>query len=91
LPSVDVFIVDQLSVCVPLLRWIGQTRVVFYCHFPDKLLAGGKAVEVDKVGRGSMNPREVKSDGPGLLKRLYRLPFDKLEEVTTGKQRNEYT
>lgn len=35
----DVFVVDQLSVCVPLLRWVGGTRVVFYCHFPDQLLS----------------------------------------------------
>lgn len=85
----DVFIVDQLSVCVPLLRWFGQTRIVFYCHFPDKLLAGGKAVEVDSVGRSKMNPRDGERRGetsrPGILKRLYRLPFDKLEEYTTGK------
>ena len=84
----DVFIVDQLSVCVPILRWFGQTRVVFYCHFPDKLLAGGREVEVDNVGRSDMNPREAKDrvqkKGQGLLKQLYRLPFDKLEEITTG-------
>jgi hypothetical protein len=89
LESFDVFIVDQLSVCVPILRWFGQTRVVFYCHFPDKLLAGGREVEVDNVGRSDMNPREAKKKesrkAPGLLKRLYRLPFDKMEEATTGK------
>jgi alpha-1,3/alpha-1,6-mannosyltransferase len=89
----DIFIVDQLSVCVPVLRWFGQTRVVFYCHFPDKLLAGGREVEIDSVGRGDMNPRTAKSSqgrkGPGLLKRLYRLPFDKIEEVTTGEHQLE--
>lgn len=88
--SFDIFIVDQLSVCVPILRWFGQTRVVFYCHFPDKLLAGGREVEVDTVGRSDMNPREAKDKvekkGQGLLKRLYRLPFDRLEEATTGKK-----
>ncbi|KAG7562058.1 hypothetical protein FFLO_02530 [Filobasidium floriforme] len=87
--SFDIFIVDQLSVCVPILRWFGQTRVVFYCHFPDKLLAGGREVEVDNVGRSDMNPREAKKKeskkAPGLLKRLYRLPFDKMEEATTGE------
>ncbi|KAI7866236.1 alpha-1,3/1,6-mannosyltransferase ALG2 [Spinellus fusiger] len=34
----DVMMVDQLSACLPLLNWFGSTRVVFYCHFPDKLL-----------------------------------------------------
>jgi alpha-1,3/alpha-1,6-mannosyltransferase len=33
----DVFIVDQVSVCVPLLR-IFNRKCIFYCHFPDKLL-----------------------------------------------------
>lgn len=70
-PKYDVYFVDQLSTCVPLLRAFGRTRVVFYCHFPDKLLADGAYVE----GKG--RPRG------GLLKRLYRLPMDWLEELTT--------
>lgn len=34
----DVLVVDQLSAPVPLLRLLGA-RVLFYCHFPDLLLA----------------------------------------------------
>ncbi|EON60881.1 hypothetical protein W97_00091 [Coniosporium apollinis CBS 100218] len=35
-----VFFVDQLSAGVPLLRLLQpNARVLFYCHFPDKLLA----------------------------------------------------
>jgi alpha-1,3/alpha-1,6-mannosyltransferase len=34
----DVVFCDQVSVCVPFLRWVGR-RVIFYIHFPDKLLA----------------------------------------------------
>lgn len=62
--SYDYFIVDQLSFCVPLLSLFSNTnaRVLFYCHFPDQLLAK-KA---------------------GLAKKLYRVPFDALEEWTTG-------
>ncbi|CAG8456044.1 13519_t:CDS:2 [Acaulospora colombiana] len=33
----DVIFVDQLSACIPLLRMTGA-KVLFYCHFPDKLL-----------------------------------------------------
>jgi len=33
----DCIIVDQVSVCVPLLR-LFRRKVLFYCHFPDKLL-----------------------------------------------------
>ncbi|KAI6022008.1 glycosyltransferase family 4 protein [Pisolithus marmoratus] len=68
----DVFFVDQLSTCIPLLRLLGGKRVVFYCHFPDKLLANGAFVE------GKVQRRNV-----GIMKRIYRYPMDWLEEVTT--------
>jgi len=35
----DVVVADQVSVVVPLLRLFGF-KVIFYCHYPDKLLAG---------------------------------------------------
>ncbi|KAI8092833.1 alpha-1,3/1,6-mannosyltransferase ALG2 [Halteromyces radiatus] len=35
----DVLFIDQLSACIPLLKWFSSSRVLFYCHFPDKLLA----------------------------------------------------
>lgn len=28
-----------MSVVVPLLRWLARAPVLFYCHFPDLLLA----------------------------------------------------
>ncbi|KAF2395629.1 UDP-Glycosyltransferase/glycogen phosphorylase, partial [Trichodelitschia bisporula] len=57
------FVVDQLSAGVPLLRWVyPPARLLFYCHFPDKLLA----------------------QKGGLLKRVYRYPFDALESWSTG-------
>lgn len=57
------FFVDQLSAGIPLLRLLQpRPRVIFYCHFPDKLLA--------KKG--------------GVLKTLYRKPFDWLESWSTG-------
>ncbi|OSD02100.1 glycosyltransferase family 4 protein [Trametes coccinea BRFM310] len=70
-PSYDVYFVDQLSTCIPFLRLGAHTRVLFYCHFPDKLLADGAYVEGRSKPKGS------------LLKRLYRLPMDTLEELTT--------
>ncbi|XP_015266876.1 PREDICTED: alpha-1,3/1,6-mannosyltransferase ALG2 [Gekko japonicus] len=35
----DVFVCDQVSACIPVLR-LARTRkkVLFYCHFPDQLL-----------------------------------------------------
>jgi alpha-1,3/alpha-1,6-mannosyltransferase len=53
---------------------LGHTRVVFYCHFPDKLLANGAFVEGNLVKRKT-----------NFLKWLYRQPMDWLEEVTTSQ------
>lgn len=75
----DVFVVDQLSTCIPMLRLFASKRVVFYCHFPDKLLATGEAIEED----GDSPPKPLHNNA-GLLKRLYRLPMDLLEEYTTA-------
>ena len=46
---------------------------MFYVHFPDKLLADG---EFTGVG--------VPRKKGGLLKSIYRIPMDWLEEQTTG-------
>ena len=36
----DIIILDQLSYCIPLLHLFAwNTKILFYCHFPDKLLA----------------------------------------------------
>ncbi|KAG0172753.1 Alpha-1,3-mannosyltransferase-like protein [Apophysomyces sp. BC1034] len=37
--SYDILFIDQLSACVPLFKWLSTAQVMFYCHFPDKLLA----------------------------------------------------
>lgn len=57
----EILIIDQLSTSIPLLRT--QFPILFYCHFPDKLLARGRE---------------------HWLKRIYRVPFDWIEETTTG-------
>ena len=39
----SVFFLDQLSANIPLLRWWWKdTRILFYCHFPDLLLVQGR-------------------------------------------------
>ncbi|KAI8977405.1 alpha-1,3/1,6-mannosyltransferase ALG2 [Mycotypha africana] len=58
----DVIFLDQLSSCIPLLKWFSSTKVLFYGHFPDAFLSKRESI----------------------LKKLYRLPFDKMEEVTTN-------
>ncbi|KAG4960724.1 hypothetical protein JHK87_037357 [Glycine soja] len=37
--SFDVILADQVSVVIPILKIKRSTKVVFYCHFPDLLLA----------------------------------------------------
>lgn len=61
-----IFIVDQLSAGLPVLRLLvsPKTGIVFYCHFPDLLLVQGRHAS--------------------LLKRLYRIPFDRIEEWSMG-------
>eukprot|EP01080_Neovahlkampfia_damariscottae_P010018 gene10018-2337_t len=59
----DVLFVDQVSVNILILKLFSSSKIVFYCHHPDKLL--------------------VKS-GANIIKKLYRIPFDYLEEKTTG-------
>ncbi|KAJ5051777.1 uncharacterized protein L3040_001548 [Drepanopeziza brunnea f. sp. 'multigermtubi'] len=40
----DAFFVDQLSAGVPWLAYLyPETRILFYCHFPDLLLAQGRS------------------------------------------------
>ncbi|XP_050220091.1 alpha-1,3/1,6-mannosyltransferase ALG2 isoform X2 [Mercurialis annua] len=38
-PSFDIILADQVSIVVPLLKLKRSAKVVFYCHFPDLLLA----------------------------------------------------
>ncbi|KAG9126308.1 Alpha-1,3-mannosyltransferase-like protein [Ceratobasidium sp. 392] len=77
----DVYLVDQLSACVPLLRWGTGRRVVFYCHFPDKLLADGQVAAVEGVQAAPKGRGGIKE----LVKRVYRMPMNWVEEVTTRK------
>ncbi|XP_047330633.1 alpha-1,3/1,6-mannosyltransferase ALG2 [Impatiens glandulifera] len=38
-PTFDVVLADQVSIVIPLLKLKKSSKVVFYCHFPDLLLA----------------------------------------------------
>ncbi|RPA84680.1 UDP-Glycosyltransferase/glycogen phosphorylase [Ascobolus immersus RN42] len=35
---------DQLPACIPLLRLFSSAKILFYCHFPDRLLAERKSL-----------------------------------------------
>jgi hypothetical protein len=76
-------IVDQLPTGIPLLRLLTARRVVFHCRFHDKLLASGEFI--DDVPSASSNEQlsTVHKRNTGLLRVLYHLPMDFLEEYTT--------
>ena len=46
----DVVVADQVSIVLPLLRMF-RNKTIFYCHFPDKLLAGSRKNPLKKVYR----------------------------------------
>ncbi|MEA9428908.1 glycosyltransferase, partial [Aeromonas caviae] len=64
-------VLDQLPVAIPLLKLLCGRRVVYYCHFPDKEISAALARQ-----RGDHGLR-------AMVRRLYRLPLDVLEEATT--------
>ncbi|KZS98716.1 UDP-Glycosyltransferase/glycogen phosphorylase [Sistotremastrum niveocremeum HHB9708] len=77
----DIFFIDQLSTSIPLIRYITLKRVIFYLHFPDKLLSDGAYVDSPSPSRSSRG--WFRGGIRGVVKRVYRLPMDWFEEVTT--------
>lgn len=74
IPAFDLFFFDQLPTGIPWLKILLATRVVYYCHFPDKDI--GNSIAMQKAhARGE--------SGPSIFRKLYRLPFDLYEEGTT--------
>jgi len=41
--SPDVIFCDQVSACIPILRFCKKAQILFYCHFPDMLLTQRKS------------------------------------------------
>lgn len=74
IPGFDLFFFDQLPAGIPWLKIILATRVVYYCHFPDKDISNSIAMQRAHA-RGE--------SGPSVLRKLYRIPFDLFEEGTT--------
>lgn len=65
----DAVIADQVSAVVPFLHLLASTAaVLFYCHFPDLLLARPRAP-------GSFS---------AALHAIYRKPLDAIEQASTG-------
>lgn len=69
----DVIFMDQQAVGVPWIKILSMTRVVFYCHFPDKDVSNSIAKQ-KAIARGH--------SGPSAFRFLYRVPLNLLEEGT---------
>jgi len=59
----DVFVVDQVAHVVPFLRLFARRPVVFYCHFPDKLLCVDRTSRLKRFYRAPMDWWEEVSTG----------------------------
>ena len=70
--AIDVVVLDVLPSPMPLLRFLSPSLpLLYYCHFPDKLLV-----------RNSVNGVVVTA--PSSLRSLYRKPLDYVEEWATA-------
>jgi hypothetical protein len=86
--EIDIFLIDQSTACIPLLRLLTAHRVDFYCHLWDKLLASSEFVD-DLHSAPSTSADEqlpsTRKQSSGFVNSLYRLPMDMPEECTTRK------
>lgn len=58
--SYDLFICDQISACIPMLRQ-SHRPVLFYCHFPDHLLTKRESL-AKKLYRWPIDAFEVSAE-----------------------------
>ncbi|KAM8825910.1 alpha-1,3/1,6-mannosyltransferase ALG2 [Synchiropus picturatus] len=87
----DVVICDQVSACIPVLRLSRhRKKVLFYCHFPDKLLTQRKST-LKKVYRAPIDLLEERTTGMAdmilvnsrFTAGVFRENFHSLSEVQT--------
>lgn len=57
----DVVFCDQISACIPVLK-LSKGKIVFYCHFPDKLLTKRQSF-AKKLYRAPLDWLEEKTTG----------------------------
>ncbi|KZS10906.1 alpha-1,3/1,6-mannosyltransferase ALG2 isoform X1 [Daphnia magna] len=58
----QVYFCDQVSMCIPVLRLSTSIPVIYYCHFPDLLLASHKTW-IKKLYRAPLDWIEEKTTG----------------------------
>lgn len=60
-------IVDQVSVCIPLLRLARSCGIIFYCHYPDYLLTNNKSSLLKSLYRAPLDFLEEQTTGAAHL------------------------
>lgn len=71
-PNADVFVLDVLPTPIPFLVWSRAKSVIYYCHFPDKLLTRD-TVNGILIGKRKKSLKNT-------LKGWYRNVMDSVEE-----------
>ncbi len=79
-PNADVFVLDVLPTPIPFLIWSGVQSVIYYCHFPDKLLT--RDTVNGEIGIATIQQRggERRTSFKNILKKMYRNVMDTVEE-----------
>ncbi|KAM3575609.1 hypothetical protein VYU27_002480 [Nannochloropsis oceanica] len=64
---IDIVFCDGVSAMVPLLRFLWRFPVLFYCHFPDKLLCTDRASLIKRCYRAPLDRIEESTTGAATL------------------------
>lgn len=86
--EIDVIICDQISLGIPVLKWAKNSpKIVFYCHFPDQLLAKPGSV-LKRIYRAPLNFLEEWTTGQAdsllvnskFTRKVFKATFKRLSE-----------
>ena len=66
-PYTDVFFLDQISIPIPILKCITGIPILFYCHFPDRLLCTARSTFWKKLYRMPLDYLEESSTAAASL------------------------
>eukprot|EP00794_Sanderia_malayensis_P007929 gene7929-8784_t len=64
--NADIVFCDQVAACIPVLKLKKESKVLFYCHFPDLLLTQRKNI-IKKLYRKPLDWIEEKTTGMASL------------------------
>jgi len=77
-PPPDLIVLDVLPTPLWILRHFSKASLLFYCHFPDKLLTRNNPLLVEENEEGNAPPRRTTATKN---KSLYRRLMDSMEDA----------